>query len=628
MKKLTITICSLLLLVCASLAQESIYHLTFEEEVNPSALRRTGDMHPTTDGGYIFTGTWGDNIYSRAFIVKTDADRNPEWSYRLDHRLVSNIGQVFWKTSYGADILELEDGSYLWLAGVNMRMEFNQPVGENLDYAIIHFSPGDGMEEAVIHQTKRFGAGKFDIPQRIQPTPDGGYILSGISSLTVDANLPGSMVTYLVKLDENLDLQWNKRIKGPGGTCNTSALVLYNEGMVQRDVAPTSDGGFVFSLGCDEFTYYGKLDAAGELLWTKRFQSTDGFFDGTIIDPWGIMLVAGGYGAMSGIMELPGGDLAFLGNQVFVFLLLFGEPPEPNGGSLSLPLSYLFITDGDGNFKKGTGFFTDHFAVENMPIHMLAEDFLHVEDDRFVIACGTDFNSWDNTFHYMPALLELDASATELNTAMEGMHKISSVSDSDNIGRYDVNTYPYGLDGIHLETEANSGSYFLNYDNSFVEITDLAALPGMTECFEQVPPSQLYSFPFDLTVWDTQVLLDTLNVYSFEPYAMSAKTVDSPEHCTEEVVTSSKELNDKSAPSAKLLTLTDQEGFLLAVDTEWLGAEVTLVNALGQSVQGFRLVDLQQHIYTNSLPTGLYLVHLEKQDSHVALKAIVAEPSN
>jgi len=89
-------------------------------------------------------------------------------------------------------------------------------------------------------------------------TSDGGYAIAGATN----SFGAGNGDVYVVKLDANGKLQWTKTIGGPGDEIGFSLI-------------QTSDGGYAiagstFSFGAgDEDVYVVKLDANGNLQWTK-----------------------------------------------------------------------------------------------------------------------------------------------------------------------------------------------------------------------------------------------------------------------------------------------------------------------------------------------------------------------
>ncbi|MCG3165189.1 MAG: hypothetical protein POELPBGB_00951 [Bacteroidia bacterium] len=106
---------------------------------------------------------------------------------------------------------------------------------------------------------KTYGSGAEDGGKWIEQTPDGGYIISGLSHFGA-----GAYDNWLMKLDASGNIVWNKLYGGGGNDYG-----LY--------VNTTSDGGYIMS-GFFENLAYGatdisliKTDAAGNTQWVKVY---------------------------------------------------------------------------------------------------------------------------------------------------------------------------------------------------------------------------------------------------------------------------------------------------------------------------------------------------------------------
>jgi len=105
---------------------------------------------------------------------------------------------------------------------------------------------------------KAIGGKNDDWGSSLIQTSDGGYAITGYTN----SFGTGELDVYLVKLDANGNLQWTKTIGGPKGD--------YGNSLIQ-----TSDGGYAIagyteSFGAGEMDVYViKLDAHGNLQWTK-----------------------------------------------------------------------------------------------------------------------------------------------------------------------------------------------------------------------------------------------------------------------------------------------------------------------------------------------------------------------
>ncbi len=107
--------------------------------------------------------------------------------------------------------------------------------------------------------TRFIGGSSVDHGNSVAPTSDGGYIIAG-STVSFGA---GASDAYLVKTDAEGNVSWSKTY---GTISNDEAY-----GVVQ-----TADGGYVFSgvekqSGLNGYTHLVKVDATGNVLWSKTF---------------------------------------------------------------------------------------------------------------------------------------------------------------------------------------------------------------------------------------------------------------------------------------------------------------------------------------------------------------------
>jgi hypothetical protein len=141
-----------------------------------------------------------------------------------------------------------------------------------------------------IRWNKTFRGGGSTLGYSVQQTSDGGYIIIG-ETLSY-----GGYDVYLIKVDANGNMQWSKTFGGTGDDRGYS-------------VQQTSDGGYIIvgvtrSYGAGlEDVYLIKVDANGNMQWSKTFggqgwdagysvqQTSDG---GYIIVGWTTSYGAGG----------------------------------------------------------------------------------------------------------------------------------------------------------------------------------------------------------------------------------------------------------------------------------------------------------------------------------------------
>ena len=208
-------------------------------------------VQQTIDGGYIIAGLTksfgaGD---SDAYLIKTDSDGNLSWQ------------KTFGGTDddYANSVQQTADHGYI-IAGDT------KSFGAGKSDAYLAKIDANGN----LQWQKTFGGTGDDWATCVQQTPDGGYIIAGLteSFSTRKFGYAGSLDAYLIKTDSEGNLQWQKTFGGTGDDCAT---------FVQQ----TSDAGYIIAGWTKSFgagksdAYLAKTDCDGNRLWQKTFGGTD-----------------------------------------------------------------------------------------------------------------------------------------------------------------------------------------------------------------------------------------------------------------------------------------------------------------------------------------------------------------
>jgi hypothetical protein len=184
--------------------------------------------------------------------------------------------------------------------------------------------------------SKIIGSGNYNEAFSLVQTKDGGYAMAGYTSVYG----AGGEDVYVVKLDANGNLKWTKTIGGPDDDWGNA-------------IVQTKDGGYAITGGTKSYgggvpssadIYVIKLDSDGNKLWTK-----------TIEGPWGsddegnsiIQTKDGGIVVTGNTLDLSGWDDAFVfkldstGNLLWTNTL---------GGAHDNQDSYSVVQTVDGGF--------------------------------------------------------------------------------------------------------------------------------------------------------------------------------------------------------------------------------------------------------------------------------------
>ena len=168
----------------------------------------------------------------------------------------SAFSQQRWERTYGGtgddvgcSVQQTSDGGYI-IVGVTA----SYGAGGNDVYLIKTDASGDTL------WTKTYGGAGDDGGWCVQQTPDGGYIIGGLTSSFGQ----GAWDVWLIKTNASGDTLWTKTYGGPRADVGFS-------------VQQTSDGGYIVvgytqSYGAgNEDVYLIKTDASGDTLWTRTF---------------------------------------------------------------------------------------------------------------------------------------------------------------------------------------------------------------------------------------------------------------------------------------------------------------------------------------------------------------------
>jgi hypothetical protein len=217
--------------------------ITFERIIGGLDSDGSSSVAITADGGYILAGSVTDTLEEVAVAELT----------RLNM-----FGDVLWRiqfpgdgTSGFADLVIQDDGSIIAVGHTAASP------GRSTDiYAVKTDADGNLIWQTI------FGEFEKDEAHAIIKAADGAYILAGETNNTEASG--GIKDAMLVKLDGGGNVLWNK-------------LYGTTEGEDARSIAPTIDGGYVFtgirSVGVSGFDiYFVKTDAEGNQLWEKTYR--------------------------------------------------------------------------------------------------------------------------------------------------------------------------------------------------------------------------------------------------------------------------------------------------------------------------------------------------------------------
>lgn len=232
----------------------------------------------TSDGGYIICGnsysgisgektqpSFGSSDY---WIIKIDAGGTIQWQQTL--------GGSYYETA--TNIAQTNDGGYLvggsstTLIGGNKQSVNHGPseLGEALDDIWIVKLNSNGN----ILWDKSIGGDAIDNLKSWSATPDGGVILGASSHSNKSGNKTdnriGTSDYWILKMDENANIQWQKTI-GSGGYDDVSSIITTSDGgcLVGGHTESGASGNKTEASRGGLDNWMVKLSATGNIEWDK-----------------------------------------------------------------------------------------------------------------------------------------------------------------------------------------------------------------------------------------------------------------------------------------------------------------------------------------------------------------------
>ncbi len=245
--------------------------ILWQQVLGGSALDCANSVIVTPDSGYLMTGytaSHDGDLSSNAgktdvWMVKMNKGGKPLWSKTcggsdddLGSRAINATGGGFLVVchtkSSNPPVTDYHGGGDLWLLRI-------------------------GADGGLMWQ-KTLGGSGYDFASAVSPTPDGGYMICGISRSPEITGHKGSGEPgiWVVKTDFGGEVQWQKTFAGTGKTIVRTAHALpdgnylftgngnkSSVGLGQSEAAPTDGEMLCFS-------------ASGDLMWEKSFGATGG----------------------------------------------------------------------------------------------------------------------------------------------------------------------------------------------------------------------------------------------------------------------------------------------------------------------------------------------------------------
>ncbi len=227
------------------------------------------EIKQTSDNGFIiFGGSSGidgdvteDNGYTDYWVLKLDSNRNVEWQRSVG-------GSSF---EIGASGVITTSGEYLMLGqSTSEDGDISAPKGAS-DFWLVKFS-----NTGELLWDRSYGGSGDEYGYCIINTQDGGFMMSGSTGSSYDGDVTGNHGNHdywVVKLDENANIEWQKCYGGSDYDYANSIAQTLDGGYIIAGRSESSDGDVSDNYGFWDF-WVVKIDPLGNIEWERNYGGT------------------------------------------------------------------------------------------------------------------------------------------------------------------------------------------------------------------------------------------------------------------------------------------------------------------------------------------------------------------
>lgn len=197
-----------------------------------------------TNDGYIIVGASDSDDVD----INNNKGTYDFWVVKID-----TTGNIVWEKSFGGSeideawsITESNDGNFIIVGDTRSNDQDVNDLAGAADLWIIKISP---IGELIWEKT--IGGSSFDVGRSISKTQDNGFIVSG-SSRSMDGDLSsnnGQNDAWVLKLDANATIEWQKNVGGSQIDFAYDAVELENETIVAVGESSSNDADLTDNKG-------------------------------------------------------------------------------------------------------------------------------------------------------------------------------------------------------------------------------------------------------------------------------------------------------------------------------------------------------------------------------------------
>ncbi|WP_445454526.1 T9SS type A sorting domain-containing protein [Flavobacterium sp. 25HG05S-40] len=180
---------------------------------------------------------------------------------------------------YGSDIKQTPDGGYIMVGETTSNTGSYASNHGKSDIQVIKMDANGALE-----WLRLFGGSNFDISRSIITTSDGGYVVAGhtdSSDFDVVGN-NGLKDCWLIKLNAQGNTEWKKCYGGTQDDYSGTLIQTSDGGYALAGFSDSTDRDFASVIPSTDGFFILKLDAAGNISWKRKFQSSNYYSEAKI----------------------------------------------------------------------------------------------------------------------------------------------------------------------------------------------------------------------------------------------------------------------------------------------------------------------------------------------------------
>ncbi|MEO9512994.1 MAG: hypothetical protein ABJN84_13900 [Flavobacteriaceae bacterium] len=250
-------------------------NIVWEKSFGFSGHDHSYDVIETTDGGFFFAGfldvtlSEGEGNFGKGKSYLTRHGVGEFWGTKLDAS-----GNLVWRRYFGGTnndrahgVVQADDGGFV-MAGFSESDDFDiSNTKGSYDFWVVKVD-----ENGTMLWEKSLGGTGIEISYDIAKTADGAYAITGntFSSDTDVSRNNGESDVWVIKIDDNGNLVWEKSFGGMGFDAARGIKTTLDGGFVIAGNSKSSDGDADENNGENDLWVI-KTDANGNLQYQKSF---------------------------------------------------------------------------------------------------------------------------------------------------------------------------------------------------------------------------------------------------------------------------------------------------------------------------------------------------------------------